>query len=59
MRIGGRLSILLALACLATAGCSVNEVVVAEETELIGAESPVDDGVMQFTRARSRVSADA
>jgi hypothetical protein len=32
--------------CLASTGCSVNEVVVAEETELVVAESPVDEALL-------------
>ena len=42
----GRIWILLTLACLSCAGCSVNEVVVAEETELVVAESPVDESLL-------------
>ena len=46
MRIVGRISILAILLCLAGTGCSVNEVVVAEETELVVAESPVDEALL-------------
>ncbi len=41
-----RLWILLALVCMACAGCSVNEVVVAEETELVVADTPVDEALL-------------
>jgi len=34
------------IACLAGTGCSVNEVVIAEETELLVAESPVDEALL-------------
>jgi len=44
MGIIARLFILGALACVA--GCSVNEVVVAEETKLVVAESPVDEALL-------------
>jgi len=36
----------LASACLAASGCSVNEVVVAEETELVVATAPVDEALL-------------
>jgi len=43
----GRITLLVVLVCLAgTTGCSVNEVVVAEETELVVAESPVDEAML-------------
>ena len=42
----GRISLLVAFLCLAATGCSVNEVVVAEETKLIVAESPVDEALL-------------
>ena len=41
-----RISLLIAFLCLAAAGCSVNEVVVAEETKLIVAESPLDEALL-------------
>ena len=44
MGIIARLFILGALVCMA--GCSVNEVVVAEETKLVVAESPVDEALL-------------
>ena len=40
--------------CLASAGCTVNEVIVADETELVVAETPVDEarlldvGIVEF-----------
>lgn len=49
-----RLALLMAFVCFAAAGCTVNEVVVAEETELVVAESPVDEsrlldiGIVEF-----------
>jgi len=49
-----RLVFLLVLAGVASAGCTVNEIVVAEETELVVAESPVDEsrlldiGIVEF-----------
>ena len=49
-----RLSLLLVMLCLLGTGCSVNEVVVADETELLVAESPVDEarlldiGIIEF-----------
>ncbi|MCP5092220.1 MAG: hypothetical protein GY949_14995 [Gammaproteobacteria bacterium] len=46
MRTVGRISILAILLCLAGTACSVNEVVVAEETELVVAESPVDEALL-------------
>ncbi|MBT8088836.1 MAG: hypothetical protein KJO01_01375 [Gammaproteobacteria bacterium] len=42
----GRITLLIAFLCLAATGCSVNEVVVAEETKLIMAESPVDEAML-------------
>lgn len=42
----GRIFLLIAFLCLAGAGCSVNEVVVAEETKLIVAESPVEEAML-------------
>lgn len=42
----GRIFIFLFLLCLAGTGCSVNEVVVAEETKLVVAESPVDEALL-------------
>ena len=42
----GRIFLLIAFLCLAGAACSVNEVVVAEETKLIVAESPVDEALL-------------
>jgi hypothetical protein len=42
----GRISLFLFLLCLASTGCSVNEVVVAEETKLVVAESPVDEALL-------------
>lgn len=41
-----RICVLAVIACLAGAGCSVNEVVVAEETTLVVAESPVDEALL-------------
>ncbi|MBT8109720.1 MAG: hypothetical protein KJO27_03240 [Gammaproteobacteria bacterium] len=46
MRTMGRITLLIAFLCLAATGCSVNEVVVAEETKLIMAESPVDEAML-------------
>ena len=46
MRTVGRISILATCLCLASTACSVNEVVVAEETELVVAESPVDEALL-------------
>jgi len=49
-----RLSLLLVVLCLLGTGCTVNEVVVAEETELLVANSPVDEsrlldiGIVEF-----------
>lgn len=49
-----RLSLLLISLCLLGTGCTVNEVVVADETELLVAESPVDEsrlldiGIVEF-----------
>lgn len=42
----GRISLFVIIVCLASTGCSVNEVVVAEETELVVAESPVDEALL-------------
>jgi hypothetical protein len=42
----GRICLLAVVVCLAGTGCSVNEVVVAEETELVVAESPVDEALL-------------
>jgi len=42
----GRIALLIGFLCLAATGCSVNEVVVAEETKLIVAESPVDEAML-------------
>jgi len=50
-----RTSLLLASLCFAISGCAVNEVITAEETELIVAEVPPDEamlldiGVVEFT----------
>ena len=50
-----RTSLLLASLCLMTSGCAVNEVITAEETELIVAEAPPDEsmlldiGVVEFS----------
>ena len=41
-----KISLLLSVACLGTVGCSVNEVIVAEETELVVAETPVDEALL-------------
>jgi len=46
MRTLGRISILAILLCLTGTACSINEVVVAEETELVVAESPVDEALL-------------
>lgn len=49
-----RLSLLLVILCVLGTGCTVNEVVVAEETELLVAESPLDEsrlldiGIVEF-----------
>lgn len=49
-----RLSLLLLTLCLFGTGCTVNEVIVAEETELLVANSPVDEarlldiGIVEF-----------
>ena len=40
------ISVFLGLVCLAASGCSVNEVVVAEETELVVATAPVDEALL-------------
>lgn len=42
----GRLALLLGLVGLGASGCSVNEVVVAEETELVVAMAPVDEALL-------------
>jgi hypothetical protein len=42
----GRIGLLAIVVCLAGTGCSVNEVVVAEETKLVVAESPVDEAML-------------
>ena len=42
----GRITLLIGFLCLAATGCSVNEVVVAEETKLIVAESPLDEAML-------------
>ncbi|MDH3615419.1 MAG: hypothetical protein OEQ90_03010 [Gammaproteobacteria bacterium] len=42
----GRILLLVFLVCLASTGCSVNEVVVAEETKLVVAETPVDEAML-------------
>ncbi len=41
-----RNSLLLGLLCLVGSGCSVNEVIVAEETELVVAQTPVDEALL-------------
>jgi hypothetical protein len=46
MREMGRHLVLMLFVCLAAAGCSVNEVVVAEETKLVVAESPIDEALL-------------
>lgn len=49
-----RVTLLLVLPCMLVSGCSVNEVVVAEETELVVAEDQVDEarlldiGIVEF-----------
>lgn len=49
-----RLSLSLFLLCLVAAGCTVNEVIVADETELVVADSPADEsrlldiGIVEF-----------
>lgn len=42
----GRICLLAVIACLIGTGCSVNEIVVAEETELRVAESPLDEALL-------------
>lgn len=42
----GRICIFAIVVCIACTGCSVNEVVVAEETKLVVAESPVDEALL-------------
>ena len=42
----GRIWLLAIIACLGGTGCSVNEVVVAEETKLFVAESPLDEALL-------------
>jgi hypothetical protein len=50
-----RLSLLFVLLCLLGTGCAVNEVIVADETKLLVAESPVDEarlldvGIVEFS----------
>lgn len=46
MRVTGRTVLLLGLACLAGAGCSVQEIVVADETELVVASTPLDEAML-------------
>ena len=46
MRSIGRILILIGALCLGGTACSVNEVVVAEETELVVAETPVDEALL-------------
>ncbi len=46
MRTLGRNLLLVSFVCLAATGCSVNEVVVAEETKLVVAESPLDEAML-------------
>ena len=41
-----RIFLLAVIVCLSGAGCSVNEVVVAEETKLMVAESPIDEALL-------------
>ena len=41
-----RISLLLTALCLAISGCAVNEVITAEETELIVAEAPPDESLL-------------
>ena len=41
-----RICLLTVAVCLAGTGCSVNEVVVAEETKLVVAESPLDEALL-------------
>ncbi|MDH3338464.1 MAG: hypothetical protein OER22_04605 [Gammaproteobacteria bacterium] len=41
-----RISLLLAALCVAASGCAVNEVITAEETELIIAETPPDEAML-------------
>ena len=49
-----RITLLLVVLCLLGTGCTVNEVIVAEETELVVAESPVEEsrlldiGIVEF-----------
>jgi len=42
----GKITLLLGLVCVGGNGCSVNEVVVAEETELVVATAPVDEAML-------------
>ncbi len=42
----GRILLLVVFTCLAGSGCSVNEVVVAEETKLVVAESPIEEALL-------------
>ena len=46
MRVTGRNALLFGLVCLTAAGCSVQEVVVADETELVVASAPVDEAML-------------
>jgi hypothetical protein len=46
MRKIGGISLLIGWLCLSSSGCSVNEVVVAEETELVVADAPVDEAML-------------
>lgn len=41
-----KIALLLSFGCLGAVGCSVNEVIVAEETELVVAETPVDEALL-------------
>jgi len=49
-----RISLLIILLCLVGAGCTVNEVIVADETELVVADAPADEsrlldiGIVEF-----------
>ena len=42
----GRICLFAIVVCIASTGCSVNEVVVAEESKLVVAESPVDEALL-------------
>ena len=46
MRATGRNALLAGFVCLAAAGCSVQEVVVADETDLVVASTPVDEAML-------------